>query len=62
MPKKRAPKTLTLGEWSDYIKACRKGSREAEITLYGHPLPKHSVHKSKKTYNRKLKHKNRDVR
>ncbi len=41
-------KTLNL-----YLKANRKASREAEIEAFGHPLPKHKVHKSKKIYNRK---------
>lgn len=36
-----------------YIKALRKGSRDAEIELYGKPLPKHKIHKSKKIYNRR---------
>jgi hypothetical protein len=35
------------------LKAARKGSREAEIGMYNHPLPKHKVHQSKKQYNRK---------
>lgn len=39
----------------DYIKALRKGSGDAEIELYGKPLPKHKIHKSKKIYNRKNK-------
>lgn len=39
----------------DYIKALRKGSRDAEIELYGKPLPKHKIHKSKKIYNRRNK-------
>jgi hypothetical protein len=39
----------------DYIKALRKGSRDSEIELYGKPLPKHKIHKSKKIYNRKNK-------
>lgn len=36
----------------DYVKASRKGSREAEIALHGHPVPQHKVHRSEKTYNR----------
>ena len=32
--------------------AARKGSREAEIEMYRHPLPTHKVHQSKKQYNR----------
>jgi hypothetical protein len=38
---------------NDPLKAARRGSREAEIGMYDHPLPKHKVHKSKKQYNRK---------
>lgn len=37
----------------DYIKANRKASREAEIKMYGKSITwRHTVHKSKKTYNR----------
>ena len=46
---------ITLDE---YIKTARRGSREAEIELYGHPLPHHKIFKNKKKYNRKKKHKN----
>ncbi len=42
----------------EYIKAARRGSREAEIELYGHPLLRHKIFKNKKKYNRKKKHKN----
>ena len=38
----------------DYVKAARKGSRQAEIGMYGRPLAHHKVHRSKKTYNRKM--------
>lgn len=38
-----------------YIKANRRASREAEIEVFGHPLPIHKVHKSKKIYTRKNK-------
>ena len=48
--KKRKKKLSTIEE---IIKASRKGSREAEIELHGHPLPQHRVYASKKTYNRK---------
>jgi hypothetical protein len=37
----------------DALRAARKGSREAEIGMYDHPLPKHRVHRSKKQYDRK---------
>ena len=38
---------------NDYIKAARKGSREAEIEMYGKPLNHNRVVKSKKQYDRK---------
>lgn len=37
----------------DYVKAARKGSREAEIELHGHPVSYKRVHESKKRYSRK---------
>ncbi|MCD8101556.1 MAG: hypothetical protein LUE26_03120 [Alistipes sp.] len=37
----------------DVLKASRRGSREAEIELYGKPLPRKKVHASKKKYDRK---------
>lgn len=37
----------------DYIKANRKAAREVEIEMYGRPLPRKKVHKSKKVYDRK---------
>ena len=37
----------------DYIKANRKGSREAEIENHGHAVSFNLVHVSKKVYNRK---------
>lgn len=43
----------TPKQYDEYIKANRKGSREAEIEMYGKPLPKHKVHQSKKVYDRK---------
>lgn len=36
----------------DYIKASRRGSREAELELSPGFVSKHKVHKSKKSYNR----------
>ena len=44
----------------DYIRANRRGSREAELEDSTGWTSKHSVHPSKKTYNRKAKHKNID--
>ena len=38
---------------TDYVKAARRGSREAEIELYGRQLNHHKVVKSKKVYDRK---------
>ena len=43
---------------SDYIKANRKGSRDAELENSTGFNSMHKVHASKKTYNRKIKHKN----
>lgn len=37
----------------DYIKAARRGSREAEIELYGKPINQRKIIPSKKVYNRK---------
>lgn len=37
----------------EYVKANRKGSREAEIENHGHPVCHRRVHVSKKVYNRK---------
>ena len=41
-----------------YIKANRKGLREAEIENQTGFATNHKIHKSQKTYNRKPKHKN----
>ena len=38
---------------SDYVKAARRGSREAELEFHGRPVPHSKVHKSKKIYDRK---------
>ena len=43
----------------DYIKANRKGSRDAELEDKTGWTSKHKIHKSSKTYNRKGK-KNKD--
>ena len=37
----------------DYLKANRKGSREAEIEAHGHPVNYKRIYISKKIYNRK---------
>lgn len=36
----------------DYIKANRRGNREAEIENHSHPISFSRVHKSKKVYDR----------
>jgi hypothetical protein len=41
----------------DYIKANRKGSRDAELSTEAGWKAKHKVHTSKKNYTRKPKHK-----
>lgn len=41
------------GALPDYIKANRKGSREAELEEHGRPVNYTRVHVSKKVYNRK---------
>ena len=43
---------------SDYIKANRKGSRDAELEDSTGFKGTHKVHKSVKNYSRKTKHKN----
>jgi len=50
-------KKKKLFSWIDYIKANRKGSRDAELDSEAGFVSKHKVHKSKKSYSRKLKHK-----
>lgn len=51
---------IKVGTKNDFIKAFRKGSREAEIELYGHPIQHKKIHRNKKLYNRKTKHKLND--
>ena len=46
-------RTKKKDSFMDYIKANRKGSREAEIENHGHPVSFNRVHVSKKVYNRK---------
>lgn len=46
-------KSKKRNQQSDYIKANRRGSREAEIESHGHPVSFNRVHVSKKAYNRK---------
>lgn len=55
MTKKRAKNRHRKRETSlldDYIKANRRGSREAEIELYGHPITYTKVVENKKKYRR----------
>jgi hypothetical protein len=42
-----------IGKVSDYVKANRKGSRDAELELNNGFMRKHAIHKSKKAYDRK---------
>ena len=52
---------LYIMKQEDYIKANRKGSRDAELEDSTGWDSKHNVHKSKKNYSRKSKHrKNND--
>ena len=43
-------------KYLNYIKANRKGSRNAELDNEKGWVQKHKIHKSKKRYSRKLKH------
>ena len=45
----------------DYIKANRKGSRDAELDFEHGWKAVHKIHKDKKHYTRKIKHKNRNL-
>ena len=56
--KRRKPKTRITQD--DILKAVRKGRREAENELEGGFVSTNKVHRSKKTYTRKKKHKNKD--
>lgn len=42
----------------DYIKAVKKADREIEISAFTKPVSFQKVHKCKKAYSRKMKHKN----
>ena len=54
MKKKNKKSSITL---EDYIKANRKGNREAEMELLGPGFhSKNKIHKSEKIYTRKEKH------
>jgi hypothetical protein len=47
-----------MSKFNDYIKANRKGNRDAELSFEAGWKAKHKVHKSAKAYARKPKHKN----
>ena len=46
-----------MKNFSDYIKAVRRGSREAELEINKGFKSVNRMHASKKIYNRKIKHK-----
>ena len=48
---------IKIGTEKDFIKASRRGSREAEIEYYGKPISYKKIFRNHKKYNRKLKHK-----
>lgn len=56
---KRRKRQTTL---DDYLRASRRGNREAEQELLGPGFhSRHIIHASKKTYTRKQKHRSTDV-
>lgn len=55
--KKTNKKKITL---ADYIKAIKSADREIEKEIFGNGFKsKNRIHKSVKTYTRKIKHKNK---
>lgn len=59
MKRKNRTKSITM---EDYIKAAKRGNREAEQELLGPGFhSKDRAHRSKKLYTRKLKHKGREL-
>lgn len=57
----KTKKVKKIGNTNDYIKAIRKGNREAEFEVFGPGFhSKCSTFKSKKAYNRKQKHKSKE--
>jgi hypothetical protein len=55
--KKTNKKKITL---ADYIKAIKSADREIEKEIFGNGFKsKNKIHKSVKTYTRKIKHKNK---
>ncbi len=49
MKKKKKKKSIL----TEYVKANRKGSREAELENHSRPVSYNRIHTSKKVYNRK---------
>jgi len=59
MKRKNRTRSITM---EDYIKAAKRGNREAEQELLGPGFhSKDRAHRSKKLYTRKLKHKGREL-
>ena len=59
MKQRKRTKSITM---DDYIKAAKRGQREAEIELLGPGFhSKDHAHKSKKLYTRKQKHRGREL-
>ena len=57
--KKTNKKKITL---ADYIKAIKSADREIEKEIFGNGFKsKNRIHKSVKTYTRKIKHKNKNL-
>ena len=48
---------IKIATQADILNAYRKAMREAEIEMFGHPLPVTKYHRNKTTYTRKVKHK-----
>ena len=47
---------IKIADWNDFVKASRRGAREAEIELFGHPIDHRKIFKNRKKYSRKAKH------
>ena len=45
---------IKIATEEDFIEASRRGSREAEIELYGHPISFRKIFRNKKKYTRKI--------
>lgn len=46
---------------NDYIKAVKKADREIELSTFKKRLSFNKIHKSKKLYTRKIKHKRKEL-